>query len=157
MQQKILVALDDSPNAMRAVEQVARTYTPNIEITLYSVLPQVDFGCIMDLNSLNREQLDLHYSLCSDMQKQKENQVEQALDEAKNLLIKSGFDQKTVTVKVDRKGGDVAKEIINEANTGYDTIVMGRRGMTALKAFFIGSISQKVLHAVKDKSVLIVG
>ena len=157
MQQKILVALDDSPNAMRAVEQVARTYTPNIEITLYSVLPQVDFGCILDLNSLNREQLDLHYSLCSDMQKHKENQVERALDEAKNLLIKSGFDEKTVTVKVDRKGGDVAREIINEANTGYDTIVMGRRGMTALKAFFIGSISQKVLHAVKDKSVLIVG
>ncbi len=157
MQQKILVALDDSPNAMRAVEQVARTYTPKNEITLYSVLPQVDFGCIMDLNSLNREQLDLHYSLCSDMQKQKENQVERALDEAKNLLIKSGFDEKTVTVKVDRKGGDVAREIINEANTGYDTIVMGRRGMTALKAFFIGSISQKVLHAVKDKSVLIVG
>jgi len=29
--------------------------------------------------------------------------------------------------------------------------------MTAVKEFFIGSISQKVLHAVKDKSVLIVG
>ena len=83
---------------MRAVEQVARTYTPDNQITLYSVINKVDFGCIMGLNSLNREQLDLHYSF-----------------------------------------------------------VMGRRGMTAVKEFFIGSISQKVLHAVKDKSVLIVG
>lgn len=55
MPQKILVALDDSPNAMRAVEQVARTYTPDNEITLYCVIPQVDFGCIMDLNSLHRK------------------------------------------------------------------------------------------------------
>lgn len=157
MRQKILVALDDSPNAMRAVEQVARTYTIDNEITLYSVIPRVDFGCIMDLNSLNRDQLDLHYSLCSDMQKQKKDQVEQALKKAKNLLLKSGFDEKTVTIKVDRKGGDVAREIVNEANTGYDTLVLGRRGMTAVKEFFIGSISQKVLHAVKDKSVLIVG
>ena len=157
MHQKILVALDDSPNAMRAVEQVARTYTPGNQITLYSVIPQVDFGCIMDLNSLNREQLDLHYSLCSDMQKQKKDQVERALRQAKNLLLKSGFDEKTVTIKVNRKGGDVAREIVNEANIGYDIIVMGRRGMTAVKEFFIGSISQKVLHAVKDKSVLIVG
>ena len=156
MQQKILVALDDSPNAMRAVEQVATTYTHENEITLYSVISQVDFGCIMDLNSLNREQLDLHYSLCSDMQKQKKDQVEQALQQAKNLLLKSGFDEKTVTIKIDRKGGDVAREIVNEANTGYDIIVMGRRGMTAVKEFFMGSISQKVLHAVKDKAVLIV-
>ena len=157
MRQKILVALDDSPNAMRAVEQVARTYTIDNEITLYSVIPRVDFGCIMDLNSLNRDQLDLHYSLCSDMQKQKKDQMEQALKKAKNLLLKSGFDEKTVTIKVDRKGGDVAREIVSEANTGYDTLVLGRRGMTAVKEFFIGSISQKVLHAVKDKSVLIVG
>ena len=62
-----------------------------------------------------------------------------------------------MTVKVDRKGGDVAREIVNEANTGYDTIVMGRRGISAIKAFFIGSVSQKVLQAIKDKSVLIVG
>ena len=141
MQQKILVALDDSPNAMRTVEHVARTYTPGNEVTLYSVSSQVD----------------LHYSLCRDMQKHKDEQVEQTLEQAKNLLLKSGFEEKTVTIKVDRKGGDVAREIVNEVNTGYDTIVMGRRGMSAIKAFFIGSVSQKVLHAVKDKSVLIVG
>jgi nucleotide-binding universal stress UspA family protein len=71
MRQKILVAFDDSENAMRAVEQVATTYTPDNEITLYSVLPEIDYGCVMDLNSLNQEQLQLHYSLCSDMQKQR--------------------------------------------------------------------------------------
>ena len=69
MTQKILVALDDSANAMRAVEQTARAFLPDNQVTLYSVLPEVDFKCLMDLNALNRDQLELHYSLCEDMQK----------------------------------------------------------------------------------------
>ena len=54
--------------------------------------------------------------------------MEQALEQAKSRLIQSGFDERALTVKVDRKGGDVAKEIVNEASSGYDTIVMGEEG-----------------------------
>jgi nucleotide-binding universal stress UspA family protein len=157
MTQKILVALDDSANAMRAVEKIAATYSRENQITLYSALPEVDFKCIMDLTSLNREQLDLHYSLCSDMQAQKKQQIELALKKAKKLLLQSGFAEKNVTTKIERGSSDIASDIVNEADDGYDVIVMGRRGRSALKEFILGSISQKVLHAVKEKSVLIVG
>ena len=157
MTQKILMALDDSDNAMRAVQKIAETYSRENEITLYSALPEVDFKCLMDLNSLNREQLDLHYSLCSDMQNQKKQQVELALKKAKKLLLESGFAEKKIATKIERGSSDIARDIVNEADRGYDIIVMGRRGRSALKEFILGSISQKVLHAVKDKSVLIVG
>jgi nucleotide-binding universal stress UspA family protein len=156
MTQKILVALDDSANAMRAVEKIAATYSRENQITLYSALPDVDFSCLMDLNTLNRDQLDLHYTLCNDMQAQKKQQVELALKKAKRLLMQSGFAEKNITIKIDRGSSDIASDIINEAEDGYDIIVMGRRGRSALKEFFLGSISQKVLHAVRDKSVLIV-
>jgi len=157
MTQKILVALDDSANAMRAVEKIAATYSREKQITLYSALPEVDFKCMMDLNSLNREQLDLHYSLCRDMQTQKKQQVELALKKAKKRLLQSGFSEKNIAIKIVHGSNDIAGDIVNEADDGYDTIVMGRRGRSALKEFFLGSVSQKVLHAVKDKSVLIVG
>lgn len=42
MVQIILVALDDSQNAIRAVEQIAKTCIPDNQITLFSVLPQPD-------------------------------------------------------------------------------------------------------------------
>ena len=157
MTQKILVALDDSANAMRAVEQTARAFLPDNQVTLYSVLPEVDFKCLMDLNALNRDQLELHYSLCEDMQKKKNEQVDLALKRAKNRLLQSGFLPKNIKVKIDRRSSDIARDIIKEAEDGYDIIVMGRRGRSALKEFILGSISQKVLHSVKDKSVLIVG
>ena len=41
MEKKILVALDDSENSLRAVEFVSRTFTPDHEVTLFSVLQDV--------------------------------------------------------------------------------------------------------------------
>ena len=38
MGQKILIAFDDSENALRAVQYVARTFSPDNHVTLFSVL-----------------------------------------------------------------------------------------------------------------------
>ena len=156
MRQKILVAFDDSENAMRAVEHVARYCQHDSQITLFSVIPDYDFKCMMDLTSMNPHQIDIHDSICRDLQNEKKRQVELLLQRAKNFLLKAGFNQKNVMIKIDRQCSDVASDIVKEAAAGYDTIVMGRRGRSALKEFFLGSISQKVLHAAKDRSVLIV-
>ncbi len=157
MRQKILVAFDDSENAMRAVEHVARHFQQDSQVTLFSVIPDYDFKCLMDLTTLNPDQVEFHDSICSDLQNEKKRRVELLQQQAKNILLRSGFDEKNVTLKIDRKSSDVARDIIKEASAGYHTIVMGRRGRSALKEFFLGSISQKVLHAAKDKSVLLVG
>jgi nucleotide-binding universal stress UspA family protein len=50
----------------------------------------------------------------------------------------------------------VVRDIINEANSGYDAIVLGRRGLSGIKEFIFGSVSQKVLHLTKDISVIVV-
>lgn len=157
MRQKILVAFDDSENAMRAVEHVARYFQQDSEVTLFSVIPDYDFKCLMDLTSLNPHQVEFHDSICRDLQNEKKRQLEILLRRAKNILLESGFDEKKVTIKIDRKSSDVAGDIVKEAAAGYHTIVMGRRGRSALKELFLGSISQKVLHAAKETSVLIVG
>ena len=157
MTQKVLVALDDSENALRAVEHVARYYLPDCEVTLFSVIPDYDFKCLMDLTSLNSDQIQFHDSICSDLQNQKKEQVEMALQQAKNRLLKSGFSDQNVTIKIERKSSDIARDILTEADGGYGVIVMGRRSRSTLKEFLLGSISRKVLHAVRDKSVMIAG
>ncbi|NNL41126.1 MAG: universal stress protein, partial [Desulfobacterales bacterium] len=50
----------------------------------------------------------------------------------------------------------VARDIVKEAQSGYNTIVLGRRGQSGIKEFILGSVSQKVFHLVKDISVLVV-
>ncbi|MGD9017247.1 MAG: universal stress protein, partial [Desulfobacterales bacterium] len=49
MSQKILIAMDDSENAMRAVTQVANTFSKDTLVTLFSVLP--DTATLCDMNS----------------------------------------------------------------------------------------------------------
>ena len=52
MGKKVLVAFDDSENAMRAVEFIVTTLTNDCDITLLSVMPDTAAICDMDSPSL---------------------------------------------------------------------------------------------------------
>jgi len=156
MGKKILVAVDESENAMRAVDYIAGTFTPDHEVTLYHVV--MDTAAICDMNSpelipyFTAQQL----TFCS-LEDRKKELVRKAMDEAKNRLVRAGFEGKNVLSKMESKKRGVAGDIITEAQSGYETIVLGRRGLSSIAEFLIGSVSQKVLHGAKDVSVVLVG
>jgi len=72
------------------------------------------------------------------------------------LLLKAGFEERKVTIKVEDKKKGIARGIVNEANADYDTIVLGRRGLSSIKEFFLGSVPLKVLQSAGNISVLLV-
>jgi len=155
MGKKILVALDESENAMRAVDYIAHTFTPDHEVTLYHVT--MDTAAICDMNSpelipyFTSQQL----AFCS-LEDKKKELVRKAMDQGKNRLIRAGFDEKHIALKMQAKKKGVARDIIAEAQSGYDTIVLGRRGLSSVTEFIVGSVSQKVLHNARDVSVVLV-
>lgn len=155
MGKRILVAFDDSDNAMRAVEFIARSFTPDHEITLFSVLPSTAIICEMYSPELTPYFLSQRDAFCA-IEDKKREMVEKAADRAKEVLRKAGFDEKDIHVKIETQKRGIARDIVNEANSGYDTVVLGRRGLSGIKEFFLGSVSQKVLHAAKDVSVLLI-
>ncbi len=155
MGQKILVAFDDSENAMRAVEFIATSFTKEQEITLFSVIPDTAAICDMNSPSLTPYFISKQTEFCV-LEDQKKELVNEALQKAKELLLKAGFEEKNITIKVETRKKGVVRDIINEANSGYDTIVLGRRGLSGIKDFILGSVSQKVLHLAKDISVILV-
>jgi len=155
MGHNILVALDDSENAKRAVDYVAKTITPNNKITLFSVLPDTAAICDMNSPELTPYFLSQQVAFCT-MEEKKKELMKNALQEAKEMLMKAGVDEKNITIKVEAIKRGIARDIIDEANAGYDTIVLGKRGLSGIKEFFLGSVSQKVLHGLKDVTVLLV-
>ncbi len=155
MGHKILIAMDDSENAMRAVEFVAKTSLPEHKITLFSVIPDTSAICDMNSPELTPHFLAHQIEFCS-IEDKKRELVEKAAQKAKDALQKAGFDEKYISIKVVTRKKGIARDIIDEAHSGYDTIVMGKKGHSGIKEFFLGSVSQKVLHGAKDLSVLLV-
>ena len=155
MGQKILVAFDDSENAMRAVDYIASSFSKEHEIALYSIIPDTAAICDMNSPSLIPYFQERQASFCA-IEDQKKELVEEALQKAKGLLVSAGFDEKNITTKIQTKDKGIVRDIINEANTGYDTIVVGRKGHSGVKEFILGNVSQKILQLARDVSVILV-
>jgi nucleotide-binding universal stress UspA family protein len=153
--QKILVAFDDSENAMRAVEYIASSFSKEHEITLFSIIPDTAAICDMDSPSLIPYFQERQASFCA-IEDQKRGLVNEALDKAKDLLVEAGFEEKNITTKVQTKDKGVVRDIISEAKFGYDTIVVGRKGHSKVTEFIFGSVSQKILNLARGVSVILV-
>ena len=152
---KVLVALDNSDNAARAVEYVSKNFSADHEVTLFSVIPDTQMLCNIDSPELTPYFQSQRNVFCA-LEDKKKELIEAAANRAKDVLLKAGFKKEKITVKVQAKKKGIARDIVAEAEFGYDTIVMGRRGLSGIKEFMMGSVSQKVLNSAKDLSVIIV-
>ena len=155
MAKKILVAIDDSENAMRAVDFVADTFTPDTQITLFNVVQDTAAMCEMNSPELTPYFITEQSSFCL-LEEKKKELVENAMQKSKALLMDAGFDEQHITIKAKVKKSGVARDIIKESQSGYNIIVMGKRGVSGIKEFLLGSVSQKVFHLAKDISVMFV-
>lgn len=151
---KILIAFDDSENAMRAVEQVAEIFNPGHQITLFSVLQDTVSAFKMNHPELTPYFMAQQESF-SEIEEHQKTIVERAQQKARSILLQAGFRAENIVIESQIQKKGIARDIIEFA-TGYNMIVMGRRGLSGIQEFFLGSVSQKVLHSVKDISVLIV-
>jgi len=156
MPHKVLVALDESETAMKAVAFVATLFSTDCHVALLSVMRPVDLLCEMDSKALKGYMEARHPDYCREADELKETALNSALSAARQRLIDSGFSQDNVSLLFKTMKSDVALEIIEESRNGFDVIVLGRRGLSSVKSFFLGSVSQKVLNSAKDVSVLIV-
>ena len=152
---KVLVAFDDSENAMRAVEYVSKNFSPDHEVALFSVIPDTQMLCNINSPELTPYFWSQRNVFCS-LEDKKKELIEAAANRAKDLLLKAGFKKEKIRVKVQAKKKGIARDIVAEAESAYDTLVMGRRGLSGIKEFVMGSVSQKVLHSVKDVSIVVV-
>jgi len=155
MSAKILIAFDDSENAMRAVDYVARFLAKDSRVTLFSVIPDTAALCDMNSPELTPYFKSQRDAFCVLEDKKKEILTCAQL-KARTLLVTNGFGEKQIQVKSGPKKKGIARDIAAEAQLGYDLIVVGRRGMSGIKEFLLGSTSQKILHLAQEVSILIV-
>ncbi|RLC06182.1 MAG: hypothetical protein DRH90_04035 [Deltaproteobacteria bacterium] len=155
MSKNILIAVDESENAQRAVVVVSETFARDSRITLFSVA--IDTGALCKMNSpeLIPYFKSQQSAFCS-MEDKKRELVDTAIQQAKETLINKGFEETNISTKHEDLKEGVARDILREAEDGYEVVVIGRGGTSGIRDFFFGSTSQKVLNAARDVSVFII-
>ncbi len=157
---KLLIALDSSPGAWRAVEYVAKAFGPTskVQVTLLHILSGLPPAFWDDGHVLQDKEREARQRLVASWQKEQEKNWQDLVSKAQQHLTAAGLAQGAVTGKFKPKYYDVAEDIINEAQAeGYDTIVMGRRGLGTAKALLLGSVTRKVADNAKGIAITIVG
>ncbi|MEJ2658055.1 MAG: universal stress protein [Desulfobacterales bacterium] len=156
MSQKVLIALDGSEISSKIVEFSAKILSNNSLITLFGVVSNVDLLCELDPPFIKGFVSKKYPDYCRKIQNEKSRVLEETLQAGRQGFLDAGFKAEVLSTKIEVMKNDVALTIIEEARTGYDLIILGRRGHAGLKEFFFGSVSQKVLQTITDISILIV-
>jgi len=138
---KVLVAVDGSPCANRAVTFVADLLGP-LDGYLVRLVHVIRGGSKSDVSAFADNGLTDTGSVFS---------------EPVNLLTAAGVDPKNISTKTVTGVLSRAGAIVNSAEKGgWGTIVVGRRGLSIVSDFFMGRVSNKVVHAGRKDTVWIV-
>jgi nucleotide-binding universal stress UspA family protein len=156
MAKRFLVALDKSNNSLRAVKFVADAISPDAKITLMSVVADPAAACELHGPSLSSLFTENVKTFCI-IEDAKKSAMEGFLDEAKKSLVKAGFPSNNIFVRIRKQKSGVARDILKAAKQGkYDAVVVGRRGLTGVKQFMLGSVSNKVINRAEKLSIIVV-
>lgn len=156
MAKKILVAMDESKNSLRAVEFIGNCVNPEASVTLFSVLMNTEAMCAMQAPELTPYFIAQQTTFCV-LEDKKKELISEALEKAREMLIQQGFAKNRVKTKIVKRKKGIARDIISEVKSGgYDLVVLGKKGLSAVREFLMGSTAQKVLHGVDKVSVLLV-
>jgi len=145
---KVLIAVDGSPSATQTVDFVAENLGgKGYSVELYHV--------IRGLAALNPEYPE--FMMPSESFREAESAMQHIFDRLTSKLIGAGFASDSVSCKIVTGMYSRAGAIVQEAESGgYNTAVVGRKGLSRVEAFFLGRVSSKVIQANRYLSVWII-
>ena len=156
---KMLIAIDDSPNASRAVEYVAQQFagTGELEIGLVHVLPNLPAIFWDEGHILSTEEKQDRKKVVDKWLADRKAKMAPVFKKAIDALTGKGISPRQITAKSLSDSTDVAESILEEARDGgYQSIVVGRRGVAAGKNPLIGSITGKIVSQGSGLAIIIV-
>ncbi len=166
---KILIAVDASENAMRAVD-----YTGNILSCLACAAPDAVRDFLVTLLYVERlpdRDIFPDETAWIDECEAHSEKMKAFLERARRRMTDADLPEEIVETRYlvscrspliegaqqCSKGASIAQEILNVLKQEeYGTAVVGRRGVSKAEEFLFGSVSSKIIHSAKDCTVWVV-
>jgi nucleotide-binding universal stress UspA family protein len=147
----ILLAIDHSENAMRAVDHAGFMLSgTDANVTV--------FHSKRDLRRfVPAEVLDEFPGVQKFWQKKAGDVVAPYMKKAREILIEAGLAENQISVKLVDGSRSAARDILEEAEkNSIGTIMLGKKGSSAVQDYSLGSITKKVLDGASNMAVCIV-
>ena len=155
-QKKILILVDGSERSMQTLEYVGQLAPfKKFKLVLFHVFSGVP-ECYWDLERTPQNQHAISQLIAWESQRKKE--IESFAQNARQTLMKEGFAEDAVEIKIQKRIVGVARDILKEAREGaYDAVVLRRRGVGALEGMVVGSIANKLFSKLTFCPLIIAG
>ena len=145
---KILLAFDGSENAVGALEFVGSLLGGlDYEVSLFHVIRS---------NGEGQPEYQ-HIFSSKEYTSATSKEMANTLKAAQTKLIDVGLKPDKVSTQIAEKAISRAGAIADRAKQeDFGTIVMGRRGHSSVRDFFIGRVTNKVIHMARDRTVWVI-
>jgi nucleotide-binding universal stress UspA family protein len=147
----VLIAVDHSENAMRAVEHAGFLLSgTDVRLTV--------FHSKRDLRRfVPKEVLQEFPEVQKFWQSKAGEVVAPYMQKAREMLIQAGIAENRISVKLVDGSHSAAGDILREAEeNSIGTIILGKKGYSAVKEYSMGGITKKVLDRARDMAICIV-
>lgn len=156
---KVLVAIDDSPSAMKAVEYVAQQFVgmKDLQVGLAHVLPNLPAIFWDEGHILSEQEKRERNKVVDKWLDDRKALMEGVLQKTVRMLVEKGMPAGQIQTKFISESTDVAASLLEEVKDfGYQTIVLGRRNTTEGKHILVGTVASKVVTHGSSVAVTIV-
>ena len=146
---KLLLSIDGSECSLRAVEYTGKQFSGvgDLQITLLHVLPYPPAPLWDDGHIPTGEEKEEREKAIERWLAGQRVKTEPLFNSAMNILTGAGISATQLAKKVISDSTDVAESILEEARDGgYQTLVLGRRGLSPVKKVFMGSVTTKIIN-----------
>lgn len=146
---KMLIAIDGSDCSLRAVEYAGKQFSgvSDLQIILLHVLPYPPAPLWDDGHIPTKEEKEGRESAIERWLMDQRARTEPLFDKALAILVEAGISRSQLTIKTISDSSDIANSILEETKDGgYQTLIVGRCGISAVKSFLMGSVTTKIIN-----------
>jgi nucleotide-binding universal stress UspA family protein len=141
---KLLVAIDGSTHTLAVIRYIAATVDPKrVTLRLLHVMNPAPESVLDEEPDLAEKGSDLQIQ---DWQRDHRRRMEAFAADAQKIACDAGIAKDAIRIDIKRRERGIARDIFNEAQRGYDAVVLGRRGENPSRALPIGSVANKIAH-----------
>lgn len=144
----VLIAVDGSENAMKAVDHAGFMLSgTDVDVRLFHAKRglRAFFPQSVVEGSQGLEEL---WSTAAG------KEIAPHMEAARDMLVRAGLPEGNIAVQVVKGSRNTAADLLKAARTGRcGTVVMGRRGLTGVQAYTMGSVSRKVIENCRDTAL----